>query len=313
YDASGYSKMYFLSNILIAIFIIISVIVILVSIYLSNKISRPITTLAENLIRYDLTSEYVVALKPDTSSHELEYLTRRFNDLLKRTKEAFAFQKNAIQHISHELKTPVTILVSELERLNNFENIDDLKLALDGQINKAKSLGEIVNVLLEISKVESGQPLVKNKLRIDEVLFDLIDELNGVYPDFTFELNYFPSEFEESVLTIEANKMLIKQAFQNLLINSISYGSEDKAQIKLDCSVKNELTISISNFGETLSNEEEKQLFHHSFRGKNSAKTMGFGLGLVLAKKIILFHSGKIIYSNPSPNLNVFKVKFPLK
>lgn len=313
YDASGYSKMYFLSNILIAIFIVISVIVILVSIYLSNKISRPITTLAENLSRYDLTSEDAATLKPDISSHELEYLTRRFNDLLKRTKEAFAFQKNAIQHISHELKTPVTVLVSELERLKNFENIDDLKLVLDGQINKAKSLGEIVNVLLEISKVESGQPLVKTKMRMDEVLFDLIGELKSIYPDFNFELNYYPSEFEESALTIEANKMLIKQAFQNLLINSINYCSEEKAQIKLDCSVEDELIISISNFGETLSSKEEKSLFNHSFRGKNSKNTMGFGLGLVLAKKIILFHSGEIIYSNPSPYLNVFKVKFPFK
>ena len=101
YDAFGYSKMHFLLNILVAIFIIISTIVILVSVYLSNKISQPITALAENLNRYDLASENVAFLSLDTSSHELEYLTRRFNELLKRTKEAFAFQKNAIQHISH--------------------------------------------------------------------------------------------------------------------------------------------------------------------------------------------------------------------
>lgn len=312
YDAFGYSKMYFLRNVLIVLFAAATVIVIFVSLYLSNILSKPITKLAENLNKYDLGSQKSALLKPDTTSYELKHLTERFNELLKRTNEAFAFQKNAIHHISHELKTPVTVLVSELEKTRTYTNVDDIKSVLASQINQAKSLGEIINVFLEISKIESGQQIDKSEVRIDEVLFDIIDQLKMIYPDFSFEVNFFPSEFEESRLVLKSNKMLIKQALQNLLLNCISYGSDQKAQIKIDCSLKNELRISISNYGETVSEKEERFLFHHSFRGKNSEGKIGFGLGLVLAKKIMDFHNAEIVYSNPEDNLNVFEVKFYL-
>lgn len=309
YDAFGYSKMYFLRNVLIGIYVAISVVVTLVALYLSNKISKPITRLAQYLNDYDLASEKAILLEPDTSSYEIEHLTERFNDLLKRTNEAFAFQKNAIHHISHELKTPVAILVSELEKTKEYTNIDDLKMVLDSQINTAKSLGEIINVFLEISKIEAGQEITKADVRMDEVLFDIIGELKIIYPYFDFELNYFPIEFEESRLTIHTNRKLIKQAFQNLLINCISYSSDQKGQIKLDCSQNDELVVSISNLGQAVSKDEEKYLFNHSFRGKNSEGKIGFGLGLVLSKRIIDFHSGSITYYNPSYDLNVFEVR----
>lgn len=255
FDAFGYSKLYFLRNVIIAIFIAISVIVTLLSLYLSNIISKPIKTLAENLNRYDLASEKTTLLKPDTSSYELQHLTERFNQLLKRTNEAFAFQKNAIHHISHELKTPVAILVSELERTKSYTDIDELKSVLDVQIHNAKSLGEIINVFLEISKFESGEQTHTSEVRIDEILFDIVQELQLIYPEFRFDINYSPIEFEENRLILKANKMLIKQAFQNLMINCISYGSEQNAQIKIDCSQKNQLLISISNVGEPVSPE----------------------------------------------------------
>jgi len=310
YDFSGYSKLYFLRNVLIAIFAAITVIVVLLSIYLSNIISKPITRLAENLNQYDLRSEKSELLKPDVSSYELQYLTERFNELLNRTNEAFAFQKNAINHISHELKTPVAVLVSELERTKSYSDAKQRDKVMGKVIKQAKSLGEIINVFLEISKMEAGQQISKEDLRVDEVLFDIIAELKVIYPDFAFELNYFPVKFDENSLILPGNRMLVKQAFQNLLLNCISYGSESKAQVKIDCSLKDQLRISISNRGEVVSEEEEKELFHHSFRGKNSEGKIGFGLGLVLAKKIMDVHKADIFYRSSDTDLNVFEVVF---
>src|SRR5690554_2067900 len=310
YDAFGYSKMYFLRNVILAIFAAITVTVTLISLYLSNIISKPITRLADNLNRYDLANEETPLLDPDTSSSELKHLTERFNELLTRTNETFAFQKNAIHHISHEMKTPVAVLVSELERTATYTDIYEVKKVLANQIALAKSLGEIINVFLEISKIDSGQEIDKTQIRIDEVLFDIMDELKILHPEFHFDLNYFPLEFEESRLIIKTNKRLIKHAFQNLLMNCITYSNDQKADIKIDCSKSEKLIIVISNRGKIVSKEEEKQLFQHSFRGKNSAGKVGFGLGLVLAKKIVDFHSGDITYSAPEENLNVFEVQF---
>ncbi|MCK9450637.1 MAG: HAMP domain-containing histidine kinase [Bacteroidales bacterium] len=312
YDAFGYSKMYFLRNVLIGIFAGISVIVVFISLGLSNKISKPITALAEKLKKFDMSSENITEIQTETSSYELKNLTEKFNELLKRTNEAFSFQKHTIHHISHELKTPIAVLVSELETLKNHANIEEIKTVLDSQINKAKSLGSIINVLLEISKVESGQEIRKQNIRIDELIFDIIQELKIVYPDFNFELNYFPDEIDEQRLNLQVNEALLRQALKNLMTNCVAYSNNSKAAIKLNCSSPEKLNISLSNSGNPVLKDEEKYLFNHFFRGENSRDKTGFGLGLVLTKRIIKLNSGTITYSNPSDDLNVFELQFLL-
>ncbi len=312
YDAFGYTKLYFLRNVLTGIFLFITVVVFFVSRFLSNKISKPITALAENLNQYDLSKEKVDELAIETSSYELNQLTQRFNELLRRTHEAFVFQKHTIHHISHQLKTPISVLVSELERIKDFSSIEEAKPEIENQIIKAKSLGGIINVLLEISKIESGQQTQKQALRIDELIFDVIEELNALYPEFHFEVNYVPDEINENRLIINLNPILIRQAFQNLLANCVSYSNDSKAEIKIDCSDSKCLKIQISNSGKPISADEENFLFNRFFRGKNSQGKIGFGLGLVLTKKIVELNSATITYSNPSDNTNVFEVCFSL-
>ncbi|MBX2923154.1 MAG: HAMP domain-containing histidine kinase [Chitinophagaceae bacterium] len=311
YDEFGYSKLSYLRNILFAVFAAITIAVILISLFLAKRISKPIAELAGLLGNYKL-EEPKLSNQLRTTTYEINYLNEKFNELLKRTHEAFAFQKHSIHHISHQLKTPVAVLVSELEIIKNNAENDVMKEALDTQISKTKSLADIINVLLELSKFESGQPVQKHPVRMDELIFDCIQELNIIYPSFHFEVNYFPDEADPGKFTLNINEMLIRQAFQNLLANCITYSSNAKAEIELDSSENNALDISIINVGKTLSREEEKYLFNHFFRGENSRSKIGFGLGLVLAKEIIVLHSGNIIYSSPAEGINVFEIRFPL-
>src|SRR5690606_3464457 len=107
YDFFGYSKKDFLQKVLIGIFIAIVIIVVLVSLYLSNIIAKPISELTEKIEDYDLSVDKNKPLKIKTTTSELQDLTEKFNELTKRTNDAFLFQKHSIQHISHELKTPI--------------------------------------------------------------------------------------------------------------------------------------------------------------------------------------------------------------
>ncbi len=310
YDAFGYTKMYFLRNVLIVIFMFITIAVILISRYLSNIISKPITTLAENLNKIDPAKDKIEKVVVETSSYELNQLTQRFNELLKRTNEAFVFQKHTIHHISHQLKTPVSVLLSELERIKELNSVEEIRDEIEKQIIKTKSFGSIINVLLEFSKIESGQQIKKHDSRIDELFFDVIEELNAIYPDFHFEVNYIPDEFNENRLVININQILVRQAIQNLLSNSVSYSNISKAKIQFDCTQNGRLKIQIINVGEQIPEEERKMLFNHFFRGKNGEDKLGFGLGLVLTKKILELHSATITYLTSEPNINIFEVVF---
>jgi len=311
YDAFGFSKLYFLRNTLLIIFFVIVIAVILVSLYLSKRISQPIADLAHRLSDFK-PGEVKVDAGIETSTYEIRYLNEKFNELMLRTNEAFLFQKNTIHHISHELKTPIAVLVSELEKLKKYTDLDKVKPELDNQINRAKSLGSMINVLLEISKIESGQAIQSQRIRVDEMLFDIIEELGSIYPDFNFDVQYHPVEFDFGRLTISANEMLIRQAFLNLLSNSIAYSDNGKAQLIIDCSSDTTLGVSIVNQGESVGKDEEPFLFERFFRGRNSKGKIGFGLGLILTKKIIDYYAGSIHYTAPDKNQNIFLVQLPL-
>lgn len=308
YDFFGHSKKDFLQKVLIGIFVAIVIIVVLISLYLSNIIAKPISELTEKIEDYDLSNEQNNPLKIKTTTSELQNLSEKFNELTKRTNDAFLFQKHSIQHISHELKTPIAVLVSELEKLQKAEDIDQLKSDISLQTQKTKSLGNITNVLLQISKIKVGQEISKNLIRIDDVVFDCIAELNSIYPDFNFEVNFIPNDFDEKKLNYKANEPLIKQAFLNLLTNSVHYSDNQKAKITLDCT-SNSFKVLISNSGKTLSEEEQKFLFSHFFRGENSQNKQGFGLGLVLSEKILSIHKANIDYHSQNSE-NTFVVSF---
>lgn len=311
FDNLGLSKMSFLRNVLIVMFFLICIVVIVVSLYLSNKIAQPITTLAERLNSYDLSQEQIPDLTSATTTYELLYLTERFNELLKRTNEAFAFQKHTIHHISHELKTPIAILVSELEMLATAQDPESVRAGVLEQAEKAKSLGEVIQVLLEISKIDSGQIIRKQNVRIDELIFDVMGELSHIYPESHFEVHYFPGNIAEEKLTLQVNEMLIRHAFLNLLTNAAMYALDGNAEIRLNGTHPNHLTISIYNSGEAIEHEERKLLFKQYFRGKNSLLKKGFGLGLVLTHKIIQHHQGDIAYSYSSDSIHNFELALP--
>lgn len=313
YDAFGYTKLNFLKNALIIIFIVIAGIVLFISHYLSRKISKPLTDLAENLATLNINDRNFKGLPADTSSYELRYLSEKFNQLLVRTNDAFAFQKHAAQHISHELKTPIAVLVSELERAQNISDPILKDQVIHNQIVKAKSLADIITILLEISKNESKEQLALSNVRVDELIFTSIEELSMLHSEFRFEISFEPDDFEENQLNLKANSILIKQAFLNIMRNCIAYSLKPQAQIIFNGNIPEEIKISFINQGIPIKPEEEGNLFDHFYKGSNSKGQTGFGLGLVLTKKIIELHQGTISYSNPSDNTIVFEVRLPLR
>lgn len=307
YDYFGHSKKDFLQKVLIAIFVAIVLIVLLLSFYLSNVIAKPISELTRKIGGYDLSNEESELLEIKTSTLELRDLSDKFNALLKRTKEAFKFQKHSIQHISHELKTPISVLVSELEKLEKLDDARLMKVALKQQTQKAKSLGNIIDVLLQLSKIEAGQEITKTLIRVDDLLFDCISELNTLYPDFNFTLHFIPDHFDQGMLNVRANEPLLKQAFLNLLLNAVHYSADAMAKITFD-HLEGTLSVSIANSGELLSPDEQKFLFSHFFRGRNAQSQQGFGLGLVLARQIFSVHDATIKYYTGPSRENVFEV-----
>ncbi|MEY2940894.1 MAG: Histidine kinase [Bacteroidota bacterium] len=310
YDVFGYSKLEFLKYTLLVLFGLISALILISSFALANQISKPIISMAAALKIINMETANHLLPIPETKD-EIYLLTSRFNELMKRLQDSFSFQKHAVHHISHELKTPISILVSNLERLEKESDPAKIKTGITEQKEDTKLLGDMINALLEIAKVETHSNLTFQEIRMDELVFDWVSELKKIHPKFKFDVQF--DEKIESVqgLSVQGNLRLLKMVIQNLLLNCVNYASDHRAQIYFR-NQRGKLLIQISNKGKNISIEEVPFLFQHFFRGENSQGRRGFGLGLVLVNKIIQLHGGEIQYESPSNALNKFTLFFPL-
>lgn len=311
YDISGYSKLNYLKYVLTLTFLGISLVVIFMSYYLSKKITQSIMSISRQIkdINFDEGYTYI---RINEKKGETALLANRFNELMERMNQAFSFQKHATHHISHELKTPIAVLVSNFEKMEKETDPEKLKIMIAYQKDDTKSLSEIIHALLEIAKTDAGSQMAIAPIRVDELIFDLVDELSGLHPDFRFSVEYQQHTDDEKDLTVQGNPRLLKAAFSNLMMNCIQYSSDRQARILIR-SHTDTLQVDIVNEGAVIREKEKQYLFQHFFRGENSKGKRGFGLGLVFVHKILSLHNGRISYTTPGGHTNIFTVTLPLR
>jgi signal transduction histidine kinase len=309
YDTFGYTKLNYLKYALITIYFIIALLVVMIALYISRQISNPINKMAAEIGELNIESDKLINV-PNTKD-EISLLGEKFNELMTRLHESFAFQKHAVHHISHELKTPIAVLVSNFERIE--QEADEVKrqVLISHQKENTRHLGDIINALLEISKAESGNLQIEDNIRMDDLVFDIIEQLKALHPNFIFRVDMDATVVDEEHLTVKGNERLLKAAFSNLIHNSLQYSNNGQSSIALT-SKDDGLQIRIENRGATIGKNERQFLFRHFFRGENSQGTRGFGLGLVLIDKVIQLHRGRVTYQSDEET-NMFIVTLPLR
>ncbi|WP_276131945.1 HAMP domain-containing sensor histidine kinase [Polluticoccus soli] len=310
YDASGHKKIRFLGYVLISTFICIVAIIVLVSYVLARRITQSIEDVTNQIRDFNFNTHYKPIIIHETHD-EVSILAQRFNELMKRLTDAFSFQKHAVHHISHELKTPIAVLVSNFERIESEKDPIKVTALIERQKEDTKDLSEIINSLLEIAKIESGIDVQKAAQRIDELIFDIAEELLRLYPNFSFTVEYESEVVDDHSLTIRANIRLLKAALTNLMVNCIRYSSGNTANIMI-APHKTDLEVRFASHGPIISDNERQYLFRHFFRGHNSQGKPGFGLGLVFVNRIIELHGGSVSYLNDGTNANTFTITLPL-
>lgn len=294
-DFHGLQKLQFLLYVLIFAFVFLSITIFIVASYISDRITRPLYNIIDIMNSQSLENIFQ-PVKIDTKVTEIIFLSEQFNKLMNKINQTYQFQKNTLQHISHELKTPIAILVSNFDRMTKENNPEVLKTFIEHQKQNTKRLADIIDILLELSKFENNGTLQKSKIRLDELIFNTIEDLNILYPAFNFTVEMNGNISHEELLTINANENLIKLAINNILNNCVQYSINNKAKIIITYS-QGTIQIDFINKSGKFVNNQTMPIFDYYFRGDNSIGKKGFGLGLVLTKKIIELHNGHIHYT----------------
>lgn len=217
---------------------------------------------------------------------------------------------------SHQLRTPLTAIMWDSEMLSESarENLDDeQKELLDDILYSNKRMIDLVNSLLNISRIDIGNFIVKpEECDVIEVTMDLIGQLKNQISSQNITLH---KEFEEDLPIIMADKNLIRIIVQNLLTNAVKYTKQNgNVWIKWFTN-KKELVLEVKDDGIGIPEEQEHKIFHKLFRADNAVgqDTDGNGLGLYLVKSVLDQVGGKISFESIENLGTTFTVRLPLK
>ena len=204
-----------------------------------------------------------------------------------------------LSNMSHEIRTPLNAIVGFSECIENAESLDDAKEDAKDIIMASRNLLEIVNGILDISKIEA------DKMEIVNTEYDLRENLENLTKLIRARIGEKPIEVRcdfapdiPKVLYGDAGK--VKQVITNILTNSAKYTEYGYIDFKVSCvNIKDEckLAISITDTGRGIKTEQISKLFNKFERldeDKNTT-TEGTGLGLAITKRLVEMMGGKIV------------------
>ncbi len=219
---------------------------------------------------------------------------------LTRYREEEELQKTFISVVSHELKTPVSIIkgyAGTLRRQDanwSREILDDSLSVIE---EEADSLTDLIDNLLEVSRLQAGTFTleVSDEVMLPKMATAVVRKFSNQTTKHTLSVE-FPPDFP----TIWGDERRLNQVFNNLVSNAIKY-TMDGGKITVTGEVHSEyVTVSVRDEGIGIPEYEQHRIFHKFSRLDNalSRKTEGTGLGLFLSKAIIEAHNGRIWFQN---------------
>lgn len=310
-DENGRILLKRLLTVLIIAFVFFNIFIALMGYFVSKYMSKPIQELSEILANYDPIKQKSIPF-PKSRNYEMDMLARHFMELLDRLEQANRFQRHFIQHLSHEIKTPLAILIGNIEKAKNAENKEEIQSLLQFQKNGLMDISNIMNALLDISKFETtGNYYDFEKTLLDVKIFDVFELIRHNYPEATLEINIEESIDEAEKLLVYTNRRLLHVAFTNLLKNGVIYSSNQKVKVVFNY-INNLIVIRIMNEGTIIPEGDREQIFKQFYRGaQNPIAIKGFGLGLFITKRICDILKIQIQYYSEKGAWNVFELKFP--
>lgn len=270
--------------ILVSALIIGLIAVILLSRWLSWIAYKPISNIMEQVNSFSLDNPNEKIESPNTKD-ELQELTETFNHLLCRISETFVIQKNFVNYVSHEFKTPLASIQGNLEVFSlkdrTPQEYEELSQKLISQIQQ---LEEILNTLLIISHLKKDVDS-STEFRMDELVWEIIGKLSMHYtaPNINVIIDILSED--ENILTITKDRTQLLMALFNIIENAIKYS--DKA---IDVRIYRELGVlclSIQDQGIGIPIEELENIGKPFYRADNTNHIQGRGIGLSIALRIL--------------------------
>ena len=279
------------------IWLIISIVMILIisvvvtsGLFFVNSIINPVRKINETASRM-AKGDFNVSIEKHKYDDEIGQLCETINNMAFEIGEAERIKNEFISTVSHELRTPLTAIKGWGETIKETQN-DDVLLnkGLDVIVNESERLTDMVEELLDFSRMESG------KLTLKTSQMDVVKELSEVLEVFGSrserESITLQTDIPKNSIIIYGDKNRLKQSFVNIIDNSFKYnkkGGTVKVSLKVD---NKNVNIIISDDGCGISKNDLPRVREKFYKANNSVR--GSGIGLAVTEEIIKLHNGDL-------------------
>jgi len=248
------------------------------------------------LVNYRDVTEYKESLieleKYQSQLEELvEQRTRELTDSLEKEKIVIEQQRNFIAMVSHEFRTPLTIIDGNAQIIQSRGNTLDQEILQRRSLTIRKAVERLVGL---IERVLSGKVMESGDLKIDispcdfaAMVRSICIEKLGITPEAKIKL-----DIQRDIPEIMIDEKLVHQLVLNLISNAFKYSGEEP-EIKVKIYAENDnVFLMVSDNGVGIPADEIQKIFTKYFRASTSAGIPGTGLGMNLVKEIAELHNG---------------------
>lgn len=279
-----------LKNQLIYIVILVMLVAIVVSYFLSKKITGPIRKITSQTKEFGNGNYKISFEKSDIK--EIDDLANTLNEVSLELSKTDELRRDLMANVSHDLKTPLTMIKAYAEMVKDISYKDDRKREehLNIIIDETDRLTILVNDILEMSREEANA----DYLKIEE--YDLVQEINDIIKRYSIikeTENYNIVCQIPKMAMVHADKSKINQVVYNLINNAINYTGDDKTvTIRLTEEEKDYL-VEIIDTGKGISTKEIKYIWDRYYKQEKNHKrnVVGSGVGLSIVKTILIRHN----------------------
>jgi two-component system sensor histidine kinase VanS len=271
-----------------------------------------ISAAIQNISEGDLNTT-VEVIGDDEFSAMAVHLNKMVGDirsLMDKEREAERTKNELITNVAHDLRTPLTSIIGYLELLSGQVELSPQmqKKYIDIAYAKSKRLEKLIEDLFGFTKMNYGKMSMNvSKVDVVKLLSQLLEEF---YPSFVDKNLSYELQSNVPVKIITADGNLLARLFDNLINNAIKYGADGKRVLVKVTASEQVVTISVTNYGYVIPEEELPLIFNKFYRVEQSRSTNtgGTGLGLAIVKNIVDMHGGTIQVTSDL-NGTVFTVK----
>ena len=299
-------------NIAIALSVLFLIFVVIVGYRIIKNAFKPVKQISDTALEIKRSKDFSNRINlGDSSDDEIHKMASTFNEMLDTVEEVFIHEKQFSSDVSHELRTPITVILAQSDySLQYSETFEEAKESLEVINRHAKRMTNLINQIMELSKLERQKEIEKERINLSNVVLQLLEDYKPLLESKNLNLIYNV----EKDIRIQGNKIMLERVFLNILMNAIKF---TKTNIEVSL-IRDDKTavLKIRDDGIGISEENKKFIWERFFQvndSRNKVENKGIGLGLSMVKKIVDLHSATIYLESELEQGTCFTIKFNMQ